>query len=819
MAGKVDLSAIWKAAKSITSPKYGHQDAKTSAIWSTPWSYRTEDGIYVGHTPNQVWLYTALPVSPLDWEEPESRVQIGNKIQRLLVDLESESRGTLASQTASQRLARANYREVHLTTITWEDAALAPKDTATEALRRYIEDATAGYEFPQRVFLLGVKLRAASAATKKQSFWDDLTNSFLQVMGEATPDLDMYQKDIDLVRNVITRYGGRIPTEEQMKHLEAWYNDGKDTDAIIIEEDSQLVINGNQVIEMIAITGMDVTSYTSPYTQWLADALAQNDGPTCISIRAKLEPSNLARSRARKAQRKVKETLEEEAKVNAMERIEYTTAASLAKEVEDFFASNNEPILTDASFVLGRKSSPVTETFMDMLRNYHNIDSQTLNVRQLEALDETLPCSNKRVNPHLQDVTIGMVAFSGMHSFDAVGDKKGSFIGFTSSDLSPVFLDPRVAAEENKSPTTVIVGRPGSGKTFTALLLAIQSALAGEQVIVINPKAADPMDGLNLVDGLEGQVETIHMSDIEKESGGFDPFRFAASPEAAAEMLGIHILDVLVQFSEEQQIQIEVGLQEGARNGARCAFEAISYIKDVKLRKLILDQAQASPLFSLAIGKTPRSRFTDTKGLTVIEFDRALDLPAPNIIARDYTKSHRISLAAMRLVTKASIEILLNSNGGTLIVDEAWTFLSHPAGRAAIQKMGREGRAQAILPILVTQRMEDILDEDMEGYISRAFIMELPDRRDAEQALGFLRINPTQAHYDFLSSAGPIRGDDETPFRPARGIHRDILGRKSAMYFGPVSREVQFAISSNPIDKKKRQEMLKERAAQQQKNE
>jgi len=160
----------------------------------------------------------------------------------------------------------------------------------------------------------------------------------------------------------------------------------------------------------------------------------------------------------------------------------------------------------------------------------------------------------------------------------------------------------------------------------------------------------------------------------------------------------------------------------------------------------------------------------------------------------------------VRLVTRSSLEILAASKGGVLVVDEAWMFLQSSEGLAALQSLGRMGRSQNILPVFATQRVDDLLKEgvDMEGYLSRVFVLQLADEREARAALRLCRLEPTQGRINWLRTAGPRRREGDRPGRAAMGLHRDLQGRHSAVLFGPVPEDVRLAISTNPEDRQAR---------------
>src|SRR3954447_21748178 len=69
----------------------GRSEADTATMWTTPYAWRTADGIYVGYN-GEVWLYRTLRLIPMKWEDPEQQLTLAAPLSRLLGDLGTTSR-------------------------------------------------------------------------------------------------------------------------------------------------------------------------------------------------------------------------------------------------------------------------------------------------------------------------------------------------------------------------------------------------------------------------------------------------------------------------------------------------------------------------------------------------------------------------------------------------------------------------------------------------------------------------------------------------------------------------------------------------------
>lgn len=778
--------------KSALSLRRGGRDADT--LWTTPWEWRDEEDTYVGNN-GQMWLYRAVPVEPLEWEDPGTRIAVGQNLATMLAEI-----GSTAAPPIGALKSLSNNREIHIVSIVWDGPVRPPEGNGgalTEFQRRMLE-----FTAPKKALLVGVRLRTSIAAGNT-GMLDQAISVAAKVLAEDVPDRGAYEKDRLMLAGICARYGGRILTAEERTQLESWYNNGRGTDTLVIEDTTTVRVPAYDTFELSALMRFQNSKMFAPNAQWALDAASHPHGPKVVSIRAELEHTSVTRARARRSQRRVEATMREEAATGDLERPEYAAAFQQAQDFENFLVESSEPILTNCSILMARPVREADETYIDYLRNSYGIEVKPLEHRQLRALDETLPCSSRRVNPFLQDVSIAMVAFAGLNGFSNLGDRQGLYTAVAVPDYTPVYLDPGAAAKENKPAAMLVAGDSGSGKSFLCQMLAVQATVDGKACIFINPKGHDSLDAMAKLVG--GQV--VKMSALEERPGAFDPFRYAP-PLVAAEIATNHILGVLGGeggFTQAQQLELGSALKQAAQSGAKCVADAFPFMRDQGMVLQIRQQVEGSSLFALGVGLEPLTPFGPQSGLMLIEFDRKPELPDPGKPANVHTRPERIALAAIRLVTRASLEILMLSHGGVLVVDEAWTFLGYSEGLAALTQLGREGRSLNVLPIFATQRVADVVSRDMESYLSRVFCLRLSDERDAKVALELCGLEPSPARVNWLKNCGPRAATAESPARPAMALHRDLRDRHSAVMIWPVPEEMRRAISTNPLDREQRE--------------
>lgn len=341
--------------------------------------------------------------------------------------------------------------------------------------------------------------------------------------------------------------------------------------------------------------------------------------------------------------------------------------------------------------------------------------------------------------------------------------------------------------------------------TFAAQFIAGQAALNGTASILINPKGHDSLAPFaHWVTRSGGQAQIVSLSKLEEQGGAFDPFRFC-EPRMAAEVLDRHIVSVLGQsvnggMTGRQETELSRGLAEGADKGALCAAQALAYVRDDDVRDMVLAMAESNSLFRLGFGFTPQQAWGTTGGFTLIEFDREMAWPTAGKNPADYDRPERVAVAALRLVSRASLEILMRAGGGVLVVDEAHHFLASAEGRATVDRINREGRSLKLLPIFCTQRVTDLVNDsavDMETFISRVLVLNLPDHNESAAALTLCGLAPTDSRVSYLRTSPS-----------GWGFFRDIDDRHSIVHVGAgISSELHQAMSTNYTDRQARDDV------------
>ncbi len=797
--------------------RVGYVDPSAGTHILDTYSERTDDSIYIGRN-GAVWLYRVMENVPLRYDTEKALLGHGRSITNLLADLGSSS---IPKPPGMPEAPPGFSRNIHIVTVRWHEQPVAPSGTRTRQHAEFLNREVLNFDAPAQLTFIGVELRDLGAINRRRKatfidVWQDRLN---RMFDDAPTGIDLYQPDRDWVHQTLLRGGCRTPGKQERRQLEGWFNNGSHTSpeiAVPVKPPvDYLLIDRTERLEFAALEEFTAPMFEPPWQEWLADTLDHHEGPCVVSLRAELQPAGDTRKKLRKSM-KERRLAEQERQQHGQEGYaEEQAEEDLVRFAEArLSAPDAAATLRRTSVVFGRRSDGTipTEGYDDFLRQRYGVEVTPLAHRQLEALEETLPCSQKLASPFPQQLTTEMVGYSGLGMFTDIGSKAGAMIGRGLPDGTVVYHDPFDAPRRNRAPAMLVAGDSGSGKTMFSQSVAFQMALSGYPVVMINPKGSDslrPTAEFMATRGID--VEWVAISQLFSADGAgtYDPFRYAPTPEIAADIAANLITTVLDEFNQRQRTSLRHGLTIGAKHGAGCVGRALEFV-DEDVRVEVQHLAEASPLFALSIAQTPRARFerdpldyVERGKFMLIEFDQDLNLPT-EVKERGYSEAERLGLSAIRAVTTASVGLLAAMGGGLMVMDEAHTVLGHPDTINLISNVMRKARSLNVAQIYATQLVSDLLNvggsgQSLEAHISTVLSLQMTDEREAAAALKLIGYDPTPEYIEWMAEFGPKR--TEAGQQPAYAFYRDLDGRRTLVSLGPMSRAFMAAASTNADDK------------------
>ncbi len=295
-----------------------------------------------------------------------------------------------------------------------------------------------------------------------------------------------------------------------------------------------------------------------------------------------------------------------------------------------------------------------------------------------------------------------------------------TFIGETITGLpAPIFFDPHYPIIQNKPPVTLITGSPGSGKTFTAEILAGHSSVLNKLTYVIDPKgdfiALDSLAKKGYIN--KTTVWSIFRNDdkadVNNENYGMlDPFYLTKNRKDNLPIVKDTIVSLVGGISDKQSnmlIPIIKDVSELREPSLSIVVKELRSNPDNEIRNLgnklglILDTSVAKLI--TAKKRRTDNPFSNSDGLMIVSL-LGLNLPESETKEADYSDEERLATVIMQLLTQLVLEAMKSQPikvQKTLFVDEAWVVFGSAAGRKLINTVALLGRSRNLATILATQ--------------------------------------------------------------------------------------------------------------------
>lgn len=812
----------------IASLKQMVQKNKDESFY-TSWAWAWEGGYYA--TQKDAWLYKVCDTVPLVWGKDQVRQTEIDRVAQLFRDLAAKSKGTRYARFASRR-------EFHLLSLRY--AEMPDVSQETPGLRDFLSRHIYTDPMPRRLLVVGVKLQMAAKGGKESqtpegedSIYGRLTSRVDKISLDSPVSLENYKGDIAEVTRILFKHGFRDPTSFESSIIETWYSPSSDEISSIVMRPHSLEIDDprgdNPFWTFRAATSW--RQEIDPMSPWAARAMGHPHPAWCISMRGELEKSTATRKRINSQRRKMEDTLDQTFASGEFDRQEDITRNEAMEALEAHYAENtDEPSVAELSVVMARRLFPdpdnpgiwygsQSEQYSDMLSESYGIGTAGLTYVQIDGLREFLPCAKRTFSsrrPFRHFTTLGAVAASGITNFSNLGDKKGAHLGYAEPEGVEVRCDFHATSSEDKTPITMIAGRPGSGKTVLSQFLIHQASQAKMRTVMINPKGADTLSPILTLTGGE-QIELGARS----RPGQLDPYRYAG-PEEAAQILSGFISTIRTDLKDRDMARIDAGLLKS--ENAECAMQAIANINDSALRAELEELRDSNPIVGLCMG-TEGGEFSlgqkggmdsESEGVLLVEFGPDIQLPKTAVPLKEMERQERIGVGAVGMLMQAAIHLIIQARrgkaeGGTgslLLIDEAWLMLLSPKlVDSYLMALGRLGRSLDVALILATQKVSDILDAKLKEFISRAVFLELASEEEQDAALDFLDLPlDSPSHREVLVSGGSKRYEDpntgEVRRVPPTAWHKDIYGRTGVISLR-LPEKLLHLYSTNPDDRKK----------------
>ena len=426
-----------------------------------------------------------------------------------------------------------------------------------------------------------------------------------------------------------------------------------------------------------------------------------------------------------------------------------------------------------------------------------------------------VPAGNARRNPNVRNFYSGVLSMSGLFRSTKPAAPQGILVGLSEAgyELKEIYIDSNSTTE---SPTILVTGSTGSGKTVELLMMSAQANYMGHQVIFLNPKPQSSLE--NFFDLMDG--ETINMSNkyLRERPGLLDPMFYLKDRESVGRLLADMIIRAqgmnaksnsrtdMVRSMEEITAELVSHAKMPANEtsydiifGNKRHNANTPRLSDDETVSFVRTKMETSPFWKASISKDPGARnnfkelFENDKPL-LVEWDDSIVLPQPGTNPDMMTTAENDGVQSIINLFMFSSDIIGKKlNGGMLIIDEAYILKNSEMIMKEVVKSGRTWRSMNISLVLSTQHLSDFLtadedddtDSDMGSYI-RTFIIMNIDETDTKDLKIFYKLSKLPRDEDNTSYITHMkRNTARRKFIPSAYVIDNVYNWEGSIMCGP----------------------------------
>ncbi len=418
-----------------------------------------------------------------------------------------------------------------------------------------------------------------------------------------------------------------------------------------------------------------------------------------------------------------------------------------ARELEAVLAGGDRPPLLRTALslaVAGRSEEELEDRVERLCESYGRVQLHRPGGEQHRLFLASMPATVFPLPEYKEHLLPDQLGAMVPHAVSHAGSRIGPYIGHTlTGSRQPVQFDAAEACQQNRPPTCLFTGAPGSGKTIGVQLIEWQACLQGSSVVDIDPKGDHCLDQLP---GVKDRIETVELSGEERYAGRLDPMRIGTK-ETREDLTYNFLVSILpAPVKPEWQTQLRLAISEAAATGARSCREVVERMAssgdpEATEAARAVEVHCSSGLAKLGLGADNAELPAIGDAQVVSLRIRNLTLPLLGTARSELLEEERTSLAVLRLLAAYALRLCATdtSRHSVLAMDEAWALTSDTQGRALLERISRLGRSQNITPILATQMLGDTAE--LEPLVGTLFAFGVETEAEARKALALLRLD------------------------------------------------------------------------------
>lgn len=420
--------------------------------------------------------------------------------------------------------------------------------------------------------------------------------------------------------------------------------------------------------------------------------------------------------------------------------------------------------------------------------------------------NDFIPGSPRYVSDYIHRIPPETLAAAMIGATQELGDDKGIYIGSTGS--RPVFLDPGLPSQINRSPSITFTGTLGGGKSVGSNLISYIVAMLGGKVLIFDPKdeRTDWPEHLTELSDI-GELQVVTLSSSVEDVGKLDPFIMLKDLESAKEAA----VEVLTYYASAGADSIEYSyISRAVKRVAdrpeprlyKCIDELYEIGKETvgtktreeaHLSAEILDSYRELSFAKLLFGDVdiePKTISLDC-AINILQIQE-LTLPEPDTPKDNYSLNEKMSIGVMFIISRFANQFLLQDKSYFKLstFEEAWSFLNTSGGKTIGNKNVRTGRSLNGGAAFVTQNPTD-LPSDLASNIGVKFAFRDNDIGKIKSTLSYYGLEHTPENIDTIRN-----------LENGQCLMQDIYGRIGVMIFDVVFEHLFECFDTRPKEKR-----------------
>lgn len=395
----------------------------------------------------------------------------------------------------------------------------------------------------------------------------------------------------------------------------------------------------------------------------------------------------------------------------------------------------------------------------EIVRDYYD-DANIKLVRPLGDMiglhEEFLPSGKRFKNDYVQYVTSDFLSGLGFGASQILGEKDGIYIGDNLETGERVYVRPDLACQGVDGAVTnalavAILGSLGWGKSMLFKLLMYYMTCRGGKALIVDPKGEYKKLKEHFPE-LAEEINAIEITNEKKNNGMLDPFVIMNTVEDGADLaktilsflLGIKQRTDGERYSTLSNAIDAVGkrdkrgllfvIDELMKKGTETAITLAEYLNAIRSSHF------GNLLFS--DGTVERSINMENQ-LNIVSVEKLI-LPDQSTKLDDYTLDELLSISMLMVISSYALDFIHMERETYKMVglDEAWTILQVPQGKALANKLVRQGRSMNAGVWFMTHNTVDLSDETMKNHIGLKFAFHSSDQDEIKKTLAFFHLDP-----------------------------------------------------------------------------